>query len=292
MKDEPGFETDFRQCKVAIWGLGLMGGSLGLALSGKCASLIGIDPDPRVVELAEVSQAFTQVSNTPQEVIGQADLVILAAPVRAILQQIAALPGLHRGPCTVLDLGSSKREIMKAMANLPPQFDPIGGHPMCGNEHSSFRHAAASLYAGAPFALVCLPRSSSRAQTLAEACVRSSGAQPLWMDGATHDRSTAYTSHLPYLIASALAASVPPAANPLAGPGLRSTTRLAGASPAMMLDILMTNDDLLLEALQTFRDHLSLLESDLRQTNEAALLEKLRQANAARNTNFSGDGDA
>lgn len=280
-------EPDFTKCNVAIWGLGLMGGSLALALAGKCVSLIGIDPDPRAIELADESNVFDHISEKPEGSIHKADLIILAAPVRAILAQIVALPDLHPGPCVVLDIGSTKQQIIKAMADLPHRFDPVGGHPMCGNEHSSFQHAEASLFSDSNFALVKLPRTSSSACTVVDNIARLCGANPLWLDAETHDKWTAMTSHMPYLIANALTASIPTEASPLAGSGLRSTTRIASSSPAMMKDVLMTNKDLLLDALKIFQGNLQKLEDDIRHGDHTTLERKLRTSCNARNALFS-----
>ena len=282
MNDEPDF-TDFAHCKVAIWGLGLIGGSLAYALAGKCALLIGIDPDPHTVELASVSGIFNCVSQSAESVIADADLIILAAPVCGILEQIKSLPDLHPGTGVVLDLGSTKRKIMEAMAGLPSRFVPVGGHPMCGNEKSSFQYADASLFTGANFALVKLPQTTVQAQAFAETIVRQTGANPLWLDAETHDRWTAMTSHMPYLIANALAVSIPLDASPMAGSGLRSTSRLAGASPGMMMDILMTNQDFLLEAIQHFQANLENLIENIHQEDHVTLETNLQKSRNARN---------
>ena len=285
MNNEPDF-TDFTNCKVAIWGLGLIGGSLAYTLAGKCASLIGIDPDRPTVELAMTSNIFNSVAQKPEDVIAEANLIILAAPVCAILEQIKSLPDLHPGSCVVLDLGSTKRKIMEAMAGLPSRFEPVGGHPMCGNEKSSFQHADASIFSNANFALIKLPRTSTPAQLLAETMVHQTGATPLWLDAETHDRWTAQTSHMPYLVANALAASIPPEARPMAGSGLRSTSRLAASSPTMMLDILMTNQDFLLEALQDFNIKLDTLAENIRNGDLETLEANLQQGCNARSTLF------
>lgn len=281
MNKEPGF-SELADCKIAIWGLGLIGGSLAYALSGKCVSLIGIDPDPDTVELAAASNIFNSVSLRPETMVSEADLIILAAPVCAILTQLEALPGLHPEPCVVLDLGSTKRQIMEAMAALPSRFEPVGGHPMCGNEYSSYQYADASLFSGANFALVKSPRTSAHALSLAEDCVRHIGAIPLWLDAETHDNWTAMTSHMPYLIANAVAASISMEASPLAGSGFRSTSRLAAASPTMMLDILLTNQDFLLEAIQDFQINLESLADNIRRGDRAELENKLQQSRNAR----------
>ncbi len=264
--DTPGF---FATARVAIVGLGLMGGSLALALRGRCAALLGVDPDPRVTALALEQGMVDQAAQDPQALLPQADLVILAAPVRAILDLLAQLPLLHPGAPVVLDVGSTKRQVVAAMQALPERFDPLGGHPMCGKEHASIRYAEAGLYHQAPFALVRLERTTPHACALAEHLVAAVGARSLWLDAETHDRWVAATSHLPYLVANALAAATPLEARPLAGPGLRSTTRLAGSSLSMMGDILSTNQDQVLAALGCFRQALDEIEQALNSSAQA-----------------------
>lgn len=249
--------------RVAIIGLGLMGGSLAMALRGRCAALLGIDPDPQVTALALAQGVVDQASQDPGKLLPQADLVILAAPVCAIIDLLAQLPFLHPGSPVVLDLGSTKRRVIEAMQALPERFDALGGHPMCGKEQASLKYAELGLYQHAPFALVRLPRTSGAACRLAEQLAQAIGARPLWLDAETHDRWVASTSHLPYLVANALAAATPLEARPLAGPGLRSTTRLAGSSLPMMSDILATNGDKVLAALAEFRRALDDIEQVL-----------------------------
>lgn len=281
--DEPGFfhSPRLEECVVAILGLGLMGGSLALALRGKCKMLIGVDPDPSAVELALASGVVDQASASSHDLLHQADLVVLAAPVGAILALLRALPGLHPGRAVVLDLGSTKNEILRAMQALPPRFDPLGGHPMTGKEKASLAHADAGLYQDAPFALTPLERTSSHARRLVEQLVRSVGARSLWIDAETHDRWVAATSHLPYLLANTLAAATPLEARPLVGPGLRSTVRLAPASLTMMLDILTTNRENVLVSLQRFRQTLDAVEQSLRSDDLEALRVQLARGAAS-----------
>jgi prephenate dehydrogenase len=160
---EPAFTRSdlLSSTRVAIMGLGLMGGSLALALRGRCAELLGIDPDPDALALALELGAADRVSANPAELLPEADVIILAAPVLAILSLLQALPDLHPGSPIVLDLGSTKREIVQAMEALPVRFDPLGAHPMCGKETNTLRSAEASLFAGRPFAFTPLARTSA-----------------------------------------------------------------------------------------------------------------------------------
>ncbi|MDI6770929.1 MAG: prephenate dehydrogenase/arogenate dehydrogenase family protein, partial [Anaerolineales bacterium] len=110
--------------KIAIIGLGLMGGSLALVLKGKCAALFGLDPHHATLELARRQNIVDLADSDPAKLLPQADLVILAAPVPAILTLLQQLPDFTPNQCIVLDLGSTKRLIVDAMSRLPERFDP------------------------------------------------------------------------------------------------------------------------------------------------------------------------
>ncbi len=259
-----------------------MGGSLALALRGRCQKIMGYDPDPRAVDLAGERQAVDLAADEVQTILAGADLVILAAPVRAIIQQLAVLPGLHPGRAVVIDLGSTKQEIMKAMACLPERFDPVGGHPMCGREKGTLAAADKDLFQNHTFAFTALERTSAYAHRLAEELAQAVGAHALWLDVETHDRWTSASSHLPYLVANALAASTPSEAAPMVGTGFISATRLAISPANMMLDVLLTNRVNVLQALRSFRGRLDQLERCLADGDEATLRELLRDGSAQR----------
>jgi prephenate dehydrogenase len=242
------------EAKIAILGLGLMGGSLAMALRGKCALILGADPQARAVAQAAERKIVDRAASDAREILPEANVVILAAPVGAILHLLHQLPHLHPGKAVVLDLGSTKAHIMQAMRGLPERFDPIGGHPMCGKEKSSLENAEKTLYRSAAFVLTPLGRTSQQARSLALQIVQAIGAHPLWLEPLEHDRWVAVTSHMPFLLASALVAATPAEAAPLIGPGYLSSTRLAGSSTQMMMDILVTNRGNILAALNRFQE--------------------------------------
>ncbi len=268
--DEPAF----RSTRVAILGLGLMGGSLALALRAQGVTVYAADPDPATRDLAASLGAAERIAAHPQDVLPDADAVILAAPVRAILDLLRGLPHWHPGEAVVMDIGSTKAAICRAMAALPPRFDPIGGHPIAGKAVAGLGHADATLYRGAPFVFTPLERTGAAARAFAKALCRALSAHPLWMDAETHDHWIAATSHLPYLVSLALTLATPEETAPLIGPGFRSTSRLASSSPRMMADIIATNRAPIQEALHRFRAALErieeIIESDA-EPMEAAL---------------------
>lgn len=254
---------DLRQSSVAIVGLGLMGGSLALALRGQCARLLGIDSDSATRDLALRQHIVDLADADPARLLPEADLVILAAPVPAILSLLDNLPDFTPNPCIVLDLGSTKRAIVEKMAALPENFDPIGGHPICGKERLGLANAERTLYYAQPFVLTPLARTTPRARAATGQIIAALGARAILLDAAEHDRILAHTSHLPYLLASVLSLATPDDCAPLIGPGFRSTSRLAGTPSSMMMGVIQTNRENLLNALEALQDELALLTSAL-----------------------------
>ncbi len=275
---------------VAIIGLGLIGGSLAMALYGRCRKLLGIDHDPEIVEQARNLQIVDQAATDLASLLPQADVVILAVPVRAILEILANLSRLHPGRAIVMDVGSTKCAVCKVMADLPPRFDPLGGHPLCGKEIGSLANADANLFVDAIFALVHLQRTTSHARSMALELMELLGSHPCWVDAELHDRWVAATSHLPHIIATALVLSTPFDCAPLAGPGFRSTSRLAAGSPVMKTDIFATNQLAVLEALSRYRQQLDIL-TDLLSSGDMDGLERLLALGAERRQTIMESND-
>lgn len=280
--------TDLASARVAFIGLGLMGGSLALALNGKVAYRLAYDPDPHTLALARQNQVADEITDDPAQILPKADLVLLCAPVKAILTWIEKLPSLHPGHATIIDIGSTKVKICAALESLPDRFDPLGGHPMCGKSVPGLEQADPEIFYGAQFAFTSLERTTSDARDVAHDLALAIGANPLWLDPQSHDRWVAATSHLPYLLSCALTLATPREAAPLVGSGFRSTSRLATSSLAMMADILSTNKANVLAALERYRAELDRIGDYLAEDNLSPDLIESLQLAASRYDDLAG----
>jgi prephenate dehydrogenase len=220
--------------RVALLGLGQIGGSLGLAL-GRAGGWerVGFDRSPRGSQAALRAGAIDRVARTLEEACTGARIAIAAVPVDALPALIDhAASALPRGS-VLMDTGSARRGVTEALTRASRKgIKAVGGHPIAGNEGRGLASAKAALFEGASFAL--LPVKGVPVPPLARKLVRAVGANALVVDPKAHDRALAATSHLPYLIAVALFANGARAAQRgLAGPGFRGMTRLAKSDPRM-----------------------------------------------------------
>ena len=273
--------------KIGIVGLGLIGGSIALAARQLWpkALVIGVD-NKDVLETAMRLHAI-DVAADDLIVLAEADIVILAAPVKTNIALLAELEDNIRQPAVVTDTGSTKRAIVAAAGALPARFTFIGGHPLAGAAQGGLEHARPDLFSGRPWLLtppVARDESGSEksagpaAARLASdaggeplarltAFVEALGAVPRTMGVQAHDRLLAFLSHLPQLTASALMQVVGDAVGQdglaLAGRGLADTTRLASSPPDIWRDIAATNADEVGAALDALIARLQDLRRDL-----------------------------
>ena len=253
--------------KIGIVGLGLIGGSIALASRQRWPSSLVIAVDNKDVLETAMRLHAIDVAADDLIVLAEADLVILAAPVRQNLRLIDELDENVRGSAVVTDTGSTKRAIADAARRLPPRFTFIGGHPLGGAAVSGLEHARPELFKGRPWLFT--PTSDANADALERLMrfARALGAVPRVLDVDAHDRLLAFLSHLPQLTASALMQLVGNAVGAdglsLAGKGLIDTTRLASSSPEIWKDIAATNEDHIREALDALIALLGELKADL-----------------------------
>lgn len=254
--------------RIAIVGLGLIGGSLALAVRERWPGtrVIGIDRQA-VLAHALGSGAIDRAGETLDQ-IGDADLVVLAAPVRQNVELLPQVPR-HAGASTVItDVGGTKRDIVGAAGALDLGTF-VGGHPIGGAERGGFGFARPDLFKGRPW--IFTPAESAPADALERLfrLVQSVGASPSMMGAAQHDRVMAFLSHLPQLTASALMEVVGCAAAAdglrLAGRGLVDTTRLASSPASVWRDICAANADEIGTAMDLLIARLTELRADLPQ---------------------------
>lgn len=254
--------------KVAIVGLGLIGGSLALAVreTWPAGLVIGVD-DKAVLERAMLRHAIDVAADDPV-VMAEADLVVLAAPVRANLALLADLEEHVRGAAVVTDVGSTKRDVAAAARALPARLTFVGGHPLGGAPRGGIAHARPDLFRDRPWLFT--PAGDGRGDALdrLRRFVTGFGAVPHVLSPEAHDRLLAFLSHVPQLTASVLMHVVGDAIGEdglaLSGRGLADTTRLASSPADIWRDICATNADeigaaleALIAELQAVRDTLT-----------------------------------
>jgi prephenate dehydrogenase len=253
--------------KIGIVGLGLIGGSIALAAREIWPSSLVIGVDGKDVLETAMRLHAIDVAADDLIVLAEADVVILAAPVRQNLELLEQLDEYIRQPAVVTDTGSTKRAIVDAARFLPPRFTFVGGHPLGGAAKSGLEHARPDLFAGRPWLLTPTGDRSAEAVENLSAFARAMRAEPRILSVAAHDRLLAYLSHLPQLTASALMQVIGDAVGEgglaLAGRGLVDTTRLASSPSGIWKDIAATNADELRSALDALIAVLQDLRADV-----------------------------
>ena len=252
---------------AAIVGVGLIGGSFGLALraAGFRGGILGVSSPP-AIEAARARGAIDRGASL-EEAARAADLIYLAQPISRILETLERLGPLVRPDALVTDAGSTKRAIVtKARECLGPASF-LGGHPMAGKEARGAEAASADLFARRPYLLVT-PERKTAAMDEFVSWVEAAGALPRWMSAEEHDRLVAASSHVPQLVSTALASSLGGRADAsevaaAAGPGLRDMTRLAMSSYEIWRDILATNSDEIAAALDGVQEELARIRTAL-----------------------------
>jgi prephenate dehydrogenase len=281
--------------KVSIIGLGLIGGSWGLALRkyGLAVRRTGFGR-ASTIERALAVNAVDEGTDDLGKAVREADLIILAAPVGAILDCIPRLKDVAPSRALVTDVGSTKRLICeRARETFGSDLLFLGGHPLAGKERAGVENADAALFTNARYVLTPLEEGhleDTRIQAFVS-LVRAIGARPHIMDPARHDRALAFLSHLPQLLSSALASLIAEESLEsrfpveLAASGFRDVTRLAESPYSVWRDICLTNLeniqqalDALVEKLEFMKRHLNDHELEREFQQASKLREKLRGA--------------
>ncbi|MFO8079680.1 MAG: prephenate dehydrogenase/arogenate dehydrogenase family protein [Armatimonadota bacterium] len=241
--------------RVTVIGIGLIGGSFALAgrEAGVLGEVIGVARSERTLLEAIHVGAADRTTPDALEAVREADLVYLATPVATIPGIMKSIAPALKSGCVVTDAGSTKRAIMAAAEELPDEVTFVGGHPMAGSEQAGVWEARSHLFHGRTYLLVPPPGADAALSTLRE-LVFAIGARPVVVSAERHDALVARTSHLPHLVASALANALCELSGErdFIGNGLRDTTRIAEGPVDVWREILLANADEVLAALDDF----------------------------------------
>ncbi len=270
---------------VAIVGVGLIGGSIAKALKqrGYDGSVVGIGRNQQRLDAAKgiglIDVGCTQLSQG----VAQAGIVVVCTPVDRIVDDVRALAPYCSPGTLVTDAGSVKQVICTSLAGALPQgVTFIGSHPLAGSEKQGFEFADADLFEGR--VTVVTPTADTPPARLARlrAFWESLGSAVLELSPADHDRVLAQTSHLPHVVAAALASAIEDHNAALAATGFRDTTRIAAGDPNLWAAILLANADEISTALDSFGSRLAALADAIARRDGSALKKLLTAAKTAR----------
>jgi prephenate dehydrogenase len=277
--------------KLALIGVGLIGGSFALALraAGRVEQIAGFDSDPEALRRALDMGVISETAASPADAAAAADLIVLATPIGAMAAVLREIGPALKPAAIVTDVGSTKASVIaaarSALGGAFPRFVP--GHPIAGRELPGVEHAEPGLYRDKIYVCTPLPETDTNAVAVVEAHWRAAGCRIENMTPDEHDLVFGAVSHLPHLLAFALVAQI--AGDPdadrkfsLAGAGFRDFTRIAASSPSMWRDICLANRDALGPQLDAYRRLLEQLQRALESADGVALQRVFAQAAAAR----------
>ncbi len=294
----PQSGTTVRFERVAIIGVGLIGGSfaLGLKARGACGSVVGVGRDPVNMRVALERGILDKVETDAQTAVQDADLVLVATPVAQFEAVFARIAAYIKPSAIVMDAGSTKQDVVaaarRAFGTRIRQFVPA--HPIAGAEHSGAAAAKPDLYAGRRVVLAPLAENSVASVDAVAAAWETCGARIFRMSAAEHDATFAAVSHLPHVLAYALVHEFAGRANSgqlfgYAAGGFRDFTRIASSHPEMWRDICIANRPALLAELDLYLEKLKALRVPLAAGDGDALEKVFAEAREARNRWLAGD---
>ena len=260
--------------KIAVVGVGLIGGSVGLAARERLdAEVAGFDPAPGALDAALEVGAINRAAPDVAAALDGAEAAFVAAPVGALPAAVAAALAAAGEDCVVTDVGSTKRTVVEAVDD--ERF--IGGHPLAGAANAGVRHARAELFDGATWYLTPTPGTRGTLYERLHRLLSGLGARPAALDAETHDRLLATVSHLPHVLANVLVAQAARARTeegeplPATGPSFRDITRVAGSNTAIWRDIYLANADALIESIDDAMARLSAVRAALADGDAGAI---------------------
>ena len=276
--------------RVAVCGVGLIGGSIGLAARGRLeAHVAGFDPSDHAVAHALERGVLDTGAESVAEAAAGADIVFCAAPVGHLPDLIEAALEVTAEDTVVTDVGSTKRELVERFAAHPEASRFIGGHPIAGAETAGVQNARAELFEGARWYLTPSGRAGGVHYDRLQRAVADMGARPQAIDAELHDRLMATVSHLPHVVANVLVSQAEVAISdqgerlPEVGRSFRDATRVAGANPGIWGDIFAANSQAVAAEIERAGERLKEAAELIRSGDAGAIGEWQAQAASARN---------
>jgi prephenate dehydrogenase len=273
---------------VALIGVGLMGGSLGLAARDHAGvtEVRGFSQTQATLDLALERGAITSACGSLEEACAGADLVFVCTPVRLVIRHVRAALAAAPPHAVVSDVGSTKGPLMRALSP-DEQRRCIGGHPLCGSETAGVANARASLYHGATYFVTPGAHVDADAYQLLYGFLGDIGARPVAVDPEEHDRQMAVVSHLPHVLANVLMSQAGQHAGARdallsAGPSFRDLTRIAGSNRRVWTDIFLDNRAALLASLAQFQEGLQEVLEALASADATRLSDTIARAKEQR----------
>ncbi len=281
--------------KVAIVGVGLIGGSIGMAVLKRrlAKEVVGIGRRPSSLGAAKRVNAVTTTTTNLAKGVRDAELVVVCTPVEDIVEHVRAVGRIFNPSHKVLitDVGSTKAEIAHQLeksqqtSGWPPDLQFIGSHPIAGNEKRGPQHGSADLLVGRTVVITPSQQSPRAEVARLKKFWTSLGAEVVVMTPEEHDTAMAAVSHLPHLLASAIAGASPDRYVSLSGSGWQDTTRIAAGDPALWRQILLANRKNVLDALQRFENQLAAFRKALDSGDAKSLERLLLEAKRVRDAN-------
>jgi prephenate dehydrogenase len=275
--------------RLAVVGVGMMGGSLALAAREKAQvdTFVGYDADPQALDWAMSKGVIDETAASPAEAAAYADLVVVSTPVRSIPALVEDCATAQPAPRLITDTGSTKSAIMSSLSPLARSLF-IGGHPVCGAPDSGVRYARADLFDKATYFLCTTGAAFPKLYEMLQEFVAQLGARPTHIDSVAHDRIMAVVSHLPHVLANVLMDHTGAfqvrgrRALHCVGPSFKDLTRVAGANPSIWSDIFLENRSALAQTLRSISAELEEFSDLLEHGDESAITDSIVSAAAYR----------
>ncbi len=282
--------------KLAIFGVGLIGGSLALALkkAGYCETIVGCSRSAEHLQRAIELNVIDSYTLDPKEAVKGADMILLAVPLRAIQPVLESFVDAIEADAIITDAGSAKRSVVKAVKNafggkIPANFVP--GHPIAGREKSTVEAAVVDLYIDQKVIITPLEETSTEALAKVKAMWEASGAIVETLDINQHDHVLAATSHLPHVLAYSFVNTLSKSEYgddvfAFTAGGFKSFSRTASSDPVMWRDICLENRDAIVKYLDDFQQDLADLSEKIKDSDGDALMQVFTHSKQTRDRNI------